>query len=107
MIRFLQTPGPIKKIVLGGLLTIICVLMAITLIPGFGSSSFLTNASTPGVVATVSGEEIRTNDVQRQARQMLEQQLPRGGPQASALLPYFAQRAADNLISEKILVVEA
>ena len=30
MIRFLQTPGPIKKIVLGGLLTIICVAMVIT-----------------------------------------------------------------------------
>lgn len=107
MIRFLQTPGPIKKIVLGGLLTIVCVLMAITLIPGFGSSSFLTNASTPGVVATISGEEIHTTDVQRQARQMLQQQFPRGGPQASSLLPYFAQRAAQDLISEKVLVVEA
>ena len=38
MIRFLQTPGPIKKIVLGGLLTVVCVLMAITLIPGFGKN---------------------------------------------------------------------
>jgi len=107
MIRFLQTPGPIKKIVLGGLLTIVCVLMAITLIPGFGSSNFLPNAATAGVVATVSGEEVTTNAVQREAKQMLSQQFPRGGPQASSLLPYFAQRAADNLISEKVLLVEA
>lgn len=108
MIRFLQTPGPIKKIVLGGLLTVICVLMAITLIPGFGNSSFFaSSASTPGVVATVSGEEVRTSDVQRQARQMLEQQLPRGGPQASSLMPFFAQRAAESMIGQKVLLTEA
>ena len=107
MIRFLQTPGPIKKIVLGGLLTIVCVLMAITLIPGFGSSNFLPNAATRGVVATVSGEEISTNAVERQAKQMLNQQFPKGGPQASSLLPYFAQRAYENLVSEKVLLVEA
>src|SRR5256885_11515885 len=107
MIRFLQTPGPIKKIVLGGLLTIVCVLMAITLIPGFGSSNFLPNAATRGVVATVSGEEISTNAVERQAKQLLNQQFPKGGPQASSLLPYFAQRAYENLVSEKVLLVEA
>jgi peptidyl-prolyl cis-trans isomerase D len=107
MIRFLQTPGPIKKIVLGGLLTVICVLMAITLIPGFGSGSFLTNASSPGVVASVAGEDITVNAVERQAKQMLNQQFPRGGAQASSLLPFFAQRAAENLISEKALYVEA
>ncbi|MBO0911102.1 MAG: peptidylprolyl isomerase [Acidobacteria bacterium] len=107
MIRFLQTPGPIKKIVLGGLLTIICVLMAVTLIPGFGSSSFLTNAANPGVVATVDGEEIQRSDVQRQAKRMLEQQFPRGGAQAAALLPYFAGQAAESLISQKAMVVEA
>lgn len=107
MIRFLQTPGPIKKVVLGGLLTVVCVLMAITLIPGFGSSNFLGNAPTAGVVATVSGQDITTNDVERQAKQMLNQQFPKGGAQASALLPFFAQRAAENLISEKVLLVQA
>jgi peptidyl-prolyl cis-trans isomerase D len=107
MIRFLQTPGPIKKIVLGGLLTVVCVLMAITLIPGFGSSSFLTDTSAPGVVATVSGEDITANQVERQAKQMLNQQFPKGGAQASSLLPFFAQRAAENLISEKVLLVQA
>ncbi len=34
MIRFLQTEGPVKKIVLSGLLLLICAAMAITLIPG-------------------------------------------------------------------------
>jgi peptidyl-prolyl cis-trans isomerase D len=108
MIRFLQTPGPIKKIVLGGLLTVISVLMAITLIPGFGSSNFLGNATgTRGVVATVSGEEVTASAVQRQAKQMLNQQFPKGGAQTSMLLPFFAQRAADNLINEKVILAEA
>ena len=108
MIRFLQTPGPIKKIVLGGLLTVISVLMAITLIPGFGSGNFFGNAATTkGVVATVSGEEVTASDVQRQARRMLEQQFPRGGAQASALMPFFAQQAANNLISQKVVLAEA
>ncbi|MBV9623884.1 MAG: peptidyl-prolyl cis-trans isomerase [Acidobacteria bacterium] len=108
MIRFLQTPGPIKKIVLGGLLTIICVFMVITLIPGFGNSNFLgMGAPNPGVLATVSGEEIATTSVQRQARQMVEQQYPRGGAQARMLMPFFAERAAQNLINEKILLLEA
>jgi peptidyl-prolyl cis-trans isomerase D len=107
MIRFLQTPGPVKKVVLGGLLTIICALMAITLIPGFGNSSFPGSNTTAGVVATVSGEEITVVDVRKQATQMVEQQFPRGGPQAQQLMPYFAGRAAQNLINEKVLLVEA
>jgi peptidyl-prolyl cis-trans isomerase D len=107
MIRFLQTPGPIKKIVLGGLLTFISVMMAITLIPGIGSSSFLGSTPTKGIVATVSGEEISATDVTKQAKRMVEQQFPRGGPQASSLLPFFSQQAVNNLISEKLLLVEA
>src|SRR6266568_115077 len=107
MIRFLQTPGPIKKIVLGGLLTFISVMMAITLIPGIGSTSFLGSTPTKGIVATVSGEEISATDVTKQAKRMVEQQFPRGGPQASSLLPFFSQQAVNNLISEKLLLVEA
>ena len=37
MIRFLQTEGPIKKIVLSGLLLLICGAMAITLTVGLSS----------------------------------------------------------------------
>ncbi len=28
MIRFLQKPGPLKKIVLGGILVVVCVMMS-------------------------------------------------------------------------------
>jgi peptidyl-prolyl cis-trans isomerase D len=107
MIRFLQTPGPFKKYVLGGILVVICISMAWYVLPGGSGSSVFGSGPAQGVVATVSGEEVTTNAVQREAKQMLSQQFPRGGPQASSLLPYFAGRAADNLISEKVLLVEA
>jgi peptidyl-prolyl cis-trans isomerase D len=108
MIRFLQTPGPVKKIVLGGLLTVICVLMVITLVPGFGSSDLLgTGSPGRGVVATVDGEQVTASQVQQEARQRLQQQFPRGGAQTAMLLPYFAQQAAEALISQKAMLVEA
>ena len=108
MIRFLQTPGPIKKIVLGGLLTIISVFMVITLVPGFGSADFFGgSAPTRGVVAKVAGTDITSQEVQRQARQMVQQQFPRGGAQASMLLPYFASQAAQQLIQRQALIAEA
>ena len=105
MIRFLQTPGPFKKYALGGILLVICVSMVWYLVPSGTSTG--NSATSPGVVATVSGEEIRTTEVQRQARRMVEQQFPRGGAQVNTLMPFFAQRAFDNLINEKILIEEA
>jgi peptidyl-prolyl cis-trans isomerase D len=108
MIRFLQTPGPIKKIVLGGLLTVICAAMAITLIPGgLGSDVIGTGTPGQGVVANVAGLPVTTAEVQREARQMLRQQFPRGGEQMAMLLPYFTERAAQNLISKQAIIAEA
>jgi peptidyl-prolyl cis-trans isomerase D len=107
MIRFLQTPGPIKKIILGGLLTVISVFMVITLVPGFGSTDFFGSAPTRGVVAKVDGTDITSQEVQRQARQMVRQQFPRGGAQASMLLPFFASQAAQQLIQRQALIAEA
>ena len=108
MIRFLQTPGPIKKILLGGLLTVICVFMVITLVPGFGSSNFFGGAAPErGVVAKVAGNDITTMEVLRAAKQMVRQQFPKGGAQASMLLPFFASQAAQQLINEKVILTEA
>jgi peptidyl-prolyl cis-trans isomerase D len=107
MIRFLQTPGRVKKYVLGGMLVVICVSMAWYVVPSGGTASLGLGGPGKGIVATVSGEEVTATAVQRQAKQMLEQQFPRGGAQANSLLPFFAQRAAETLISEKILLAEA
>ena len=107
MIRFLQTPGPIKKVVLGGLLVVICAAMVIVLVPGgilgdaFGFQSNLGQ----NVVAKVGSQEISVTEVQQQARSMGRQQFPRGLPQA--LMPFLYQRAADNLITQHAMVVQA
>jgi peptidyl-prolyl cis-trans isomerase D len=107
MIRFLQTPGPMLKIILGGVLLIICGSMVITLVPGGLGSAFGFGGPPRGVVARVAGEDVTTLQVQREARQMLRQQMPKAGAQAAMLLPFFASRAADNLINRQVLLVEA
>jgi peptidyl-prolyl cis-trans isomerase D len=107
MIRFLQTPGPIKKFILGGLLTVISVFMVITLVPGFGSTDFFGSAPSRGVVAKVGGTDITSQEVDREARDMVRQQFPRGGEQATMLLPFFASQAAQQLIQKEALLSEA
>jgi peptidyl-prolyl cis-trans isomerase D len=107
MIRTLQNAGPTLKIVLGALLVIICASMAITLIPGGIGSSLGFGGPAAGVLATVGDEQVTGAEVQRVARQMIQRQFPRGGPQASMLLPMFTGQAAQQLIEEKLLVAEA
>src|SRR5580700_654413 len=107
MIRFLQTPGPTKKIILSSLLLIICGGMVITLIPG-GLGSDLMGQPARGVIAKVAGQDITTLQVQERARAMAQQQL---GPQAQQmmgqLLPLFIPRAVESLVSAKAVIAEA
>jgi len=107
MIRFLQTPGPALKIILGGILLIICGSMVITLVPGGIGASFGFGTPGKGVIATVEGYDISSQEVQQQAREMVQRQFPRGGAQASMLLPFFASRAAQNLINQQLIIAEA
>jgi peptidyl-prolyl cis-trans isomerase D len=108
MIRFLQTAGQTTKYILGGLLLIICASMVITLIPGggFGTDYF---GATPGkgIVAKIGNSEVTADDVRTTARQMLQQQMPQGGANMSMLLPFFSQRAAEQLITREALIAEA
>ncbi len=107
MIRFLQTPGPLKKIILGGLLLIICGAMVVTLIPGGVGSSLGIGAPGAGIVATVSGEPVTALEVQREARGMLQQQFPKGGPIMEFYRPRFTKQAADSLIQQKVIIAAA
>jgi len=104
MIRFLQTEGPVKKIVLSGLLLLICAAMVIAFVPGINDP-----LGTPGkgVVAKVDGEDITAEQVRETARGMLQQQGAQLGANAAILLPFFAQRAADQLVDRQALVSEA
>jgi peptidyl-prolyl cis-trans isomerase D len=106
MIRFLQTEGPFKKIVLSGLLLLICAAMVIAFIPG-NLGSDLMGTPGKGIVAKVDGEDITADEVRETARGMLQQQGSQLGANASILLPFFAQRAADQLVDRQALVSEA
>jgi len=107
MIRTLQNAGPLLKIILGAMLVFICASMAITLIPGGIGSSLGLGAPPAGVLASIGDQTVTVPEVQREAKAMIRQQFPKGGPQASMLLPYFASQAAEQLINEKALVAEA
>ncbi len=107
MIRTLQNAGPLLKIILGAMLVFICASMAITLIPGGIGSSLGLGSPPAGVLASIGDQTVTVPEVQREAKAMIRQQFPKGGPQASMLLPYFASQAAEQLINEKALVAEA
>ena len=108
MIRFLQKSGQTTKYVLGGLLLIICASMVITLIPGGLGGEVFGNTPGKGVIAKVDGGDITADEVRQTARQMLQQQMPQGSSaNMSMLLPFFAQRAAEQLITRQALISEA
>lgn len=110
MIRFLQTPGPTKKIVLSTLLLIICAGMVITLIPG-GLGSDLFGQPSQGVVAKVAGQDITTQEVRDRARVLAEQQVQQYGPMGKQLMPMIMPRAIsqtiEQLITGRAIVAEA
>lgn len=106
MIKFLQTPSRAKKIVLGGLLLLICAAMVITLIPGgFLGDSFGFGAP-QGVLAQVDGQDITLVEAQQTARSMARRQFPRGGL-APQIMAIFTQQAVQNLIYQKAMLSEA
>jgi peptidyl-prolyl cis-trans isomerase D len=106
MIRFLQESSAFRKYFLGAILVVICISMAWYLVPSFSGQGL--GVTAVPTVATVGGEQVTVSEVQKQARQMLEQQFGgRAGAQAAALLPYFTNQAAQQLISQKVLLNEA
>lgn len=105
MIRTLQNAGPTLKIILGGILVVICGGMIITLIPGGFGTSIGLGGPGAGVLATVGDQEVTVAEVQHEARAMIQRQ--NATAQASMLMPFFAGQAAQELINEKALVAEA
>src|ERR1700733_11567427 len=106
MLRFLQKPGPIKKIILGGILVVICVMMVVTLVPGGMFGDYLGGGlTTQGVIAKVGDQEIGIQQVAQQARLMGKQQFKGNVP--PQLMPYLMQRAAQGMIMQKAIVYEA
>jgi peptidyl-prolyl cis-trans isomerase D len=106
MIRFLQTPSRAKKIVLSGLLLLICAAMVITLVPGgFLGDTFGLGGPGQGVLAKVGDQEVTAFEAQQVARNMVRQQFPKGAPEQ--LMPFFLQRAVQYLVQQKAMLTEA
>jgi len=80
--------------------------MVIAFVPG-GLGSELTGTPGKGVVAKVAGNDITVEEVRDTAKQMLQQQMPQGGANMNMLLPFFAQRAAEQLITRQALIAQA
>jgi peptidyl-prolyl cis-trans isomerase D len=108
MIRFLQTPGPLKKIVLGGLLLVICGAMVISLTPTLSGSFF--GGPGAGVVAKVGDQEVTTDEVEQTAHRIMQQQQQQMAARSlnlSQFMPYFRGQAARQLITQKSLLLAA
>ena len=106
MIRFLQKPGPLKKIILGGILLVICVMMVITLVPGGMFGDYLGGGlTTQGIIAKVGDQEVSVTQVSQQARLIGKQRFQGNVP--PSLMPYLMQQAAQGMITARALVYEA
>jgi peptidyl-prolyl cis-trans isomerase D len=102
MIRFLQTPGTLRKLILGGVVLFAGVAMVIYLIPGF----LTTDASTAtGILAQVGNQQVTLTEVEQQANLSARQQFPRGVPEM--IMPLFLQRAVEQIMVRKAMLVEA
>jgi peptidyl-prolyl cis-trans isomerase D len=98
MLKTLQQRNRMVKIVLGVLLSLICLAMVITLVPGpVGSLS-----NSPDVVANVGGQDITMIEVRRQLDQITRNQsIP------PMLKGFYARRIMDDMIFERALELEA
>jgi peptidyl-prolyl cis-trans isomerase D len=106
MIRFMQTSAAFKKYALTGILVIICVAMAWYLVPNFTGQGMAGMGAAP-TVGSVAGETITVEEVQKAAHRMMDQQFPRGAAQSAQLMPFFAGQAYQQLVNQKVLLVEA
>jgi peptidyl-prolyl cis-trans isomerase D len=102
MIRFLQTPGRFQKALLVGFLSIVCIMMVVTLVPG----GILNDVGSRGVgansVAKVDGQDVTNQEVDQVARNMMQQRhIP------EQFKPYILPQAVDAVVMQKVYLREA
>jgi peptidyl-prolyl cis-trans isomerase D len=95
------------KLILGGLLVIICGAMVITLVPGgILGDAFGFGSVEQGVIAKVNGQDVTLREVDLAARRIGQQQFG-GRSVPEQLMPLLRQSAANQLITKRALLVEA
>ncbi len=98
MIRFLQSNQKVAKYLLGGFLLVLCASMVAYLIPGIGSP---TTENRGGVIASVAGEDIRADEVNRVVQNQMKQQ--RVSPEMQA---FYAQFITKQVVQQMIQRLE-
>ena len=102
MIRFLQTKGRVQRVLLVGFLSIVCIMMVVTLVPG----GILNDVGSRGVgansVAKVDGQDVTNQEVDQVARNMMQQRhIP------EQFKPYILPQAVDAVVMQKVYLREA
>ena len=106
MIRFLQTKGRVQRVLLVGFLSIVCIMMVVTLVPG----GVLNDVGGRGVgansVAKVDGQEVTNQEVDQVARNMMQQ---RHVPEQyrSLIMPQYMAQAVNAIVMKKVYLREA
>jgi peptidyl-prolyl cis-trans isomerase D len=101
MIRFLQTPTPMKRFILGAILVAFCLIMVISLVPNL-NQSLLGNPTNPSVLAKVGDQDVSMDEVQQRASSVAQSQ---GYP--AQLIPLLLPQALNAVIADKAVLNEA
>jgi peptidyl-prolyl cis-trans isomerase D len=102
MIRFLQTPGRFQKALLVGFLSIVCIMMVVTLVPGGILGDFGGRGVGANSVAKVDGQDVTNEEVDRVARNIMQQ---RHFPEQ--FKSYVLPQAVDAIVMQKVYLREA
>jgi peptidyl-prolyl cis-trans isomerase D len=101
MIRFLQTPGRVQKALLIGFLSIVCIMMVVTLVPGGILGDFTGRGVSADSVAKVDGQDVTIQEVDQVARTMMQQRhIP---PQFKS---FIIPQAVDSVVLRRVFLHE-
>jgi peptidyl-prolyl cis-trans isomerase D len=101
MIRFLQTQGRVQRVLLVGFLSIVCIMMVVTLVPGGVLNDLGGRGVGADAVAKVDGQEVTIQEADQVARNMMQRQhLP------EQFKSYVLPQAVDMLVMQKVYLRE-
>src|SRR3954467_5854212 len=101
MIRFLQTPTPMKRFILGAILVVFCLIMVISLVPNL-NQSLLGNSASPSMLAKVGDQDVSLEEVQQRAASVAQSQ-----NYPAQLIPLLLPQALNAVIADKAVISEA
>ena len=102
MIRFLQTKGRFQKALLIGFLSIVCVMMVVSLVPGGVLGDFGGRGVSANSVAKVDGQDVTIQEVDEAAHNMMQRQhIP------EQFKSYILPQAVDAVVMQKVYLREA